>query len=244
MSRVQPVWHQYLTRLQQAEQQARATPRLPGAVGVVLSDAVVCARRASLRALRVPAAAPSAAALASMQAGVQAEERLALLLEAHGWHLARQVPVQTPYGNGRIDLVVHQPHRLLLEIKTVALTSLPYLPRPEHVDQLLLYMGYYPADTPWEGELVYWLRSETQPDQLKAFAVAWDAARFAQLTDRLALIAQYVQQEQAVPLTACPEMQAHRPPCRYSAANRCAYWAHCWQPAAAPDAPADDWQEL
>lgn len=128
------------------------TPRLPGATGIYLSEATGCPRKASLRLLKYTASARTQFSRQAMDSGIRGEEKIILVLEAVGWNVERQYPLQTKWGNGKIDALVdardsaalgdfYLDRPIVVEIKTSTLDQLKNLPWESHTDQCLLYMG-------------------------------------------------------------------------------------------------------
>jgi hypothetical protein len=168
-----------------------------------------------------------------MDLGVKNEEKIALVLAGAGWHIERQYPLQTKYGNGRIDILAYPPgtaFELVIEIKSTKLDQLKWLPRKEHVQQCLLYMGIRAQTHPMPlGEVVYILRSENSgPEKVTAYTVEWDKEEFKRLLEKLDLIDTYVKESQPVPIEMCGDMKKDKPPCKYSENNHCQYWLHCY----------------
>jgi CRISPR/Cas system-associated exonuclease Cas4 (RecB family) len=234
-SLVMQAWRQYTGKLRDVESRSRSVRRLPGATGIYLSAATGCPRKESLRLLKYTAAPFSAQSKSNMAIGVKSEEKPALVLEAAGWRLKRQEPVQTKYGNGRIDILGYPPsgEEVIIEIKTSTLGSLNYLPRREHLDQTILYMGFLHEESPTVplGELIYILRSEQNgehKEQIKVFVVEWDRLRFEYLIERLELIDSHVKNGEPVPLEMCKDVAPDKAPCSYPNTGKCVYFEHCW----------------
>jgi Holliday junction resolvase-like predicted endonuclease len=241
---------------------------LPGATGIYLSEATGCPRKATLRLLKYPAAALSAQSRVNITSGMKGEEKVALVLEAAGWSVHRQAPIQTRFGNGKIDLLAQETPRftadpvgreVIVEVKTSTLGALNWLPRAEHVDQALLYQGYTAlrrlglADerapalvgevvTNTEGvflptEVVYLLRADhsdaatgdaVDKEQIVAFPVPWDRARWLHLIGQLELIDAHKRRGVPVPLDLAGERDPGTAPCAYPHTGRCVFWEHCW----------------
>jgi hypothetical protein len=169
-----------------------------------------------------------------MDLGVRNEEKIALVLAGAGWHIERQYPIQTKYGNGRIDILAYPPgtpFELVIEIKSTKLERLKWLPQKEHIQQCLLYMGILREQnfTSPIGEVVYILRSENNgPEKVTAYTVEWDADEFKRLIDKLDLINEYIKTGEPVPISKCGDIRKDKPPCTYSENNRCQYFLHCY----------------
>lgn len=233
MSLVMDAWRQYTGTLRESDHRARSTPRRPGAVGIYLSAATGCPRRESFRLLKYPAERTSADKQAIFDIGIRSEEKIALVLAGAGWKIERQYPLQTGWGNGRIDILAYPPgldRELIIEIKSTKLDQLKWLPRKEHVQQCLLYMGEWAQTHPMPlGEVVYVLRAENGgTEKVTAYPVEWNADEFKRLMDKLNLIEQYVKDGEPVPIEMCGDVKSDKPPCKYSENNRCQYWLHCW----------------
>lgn len=244
-SLVMQAWRKYTNKLVEIDQRARRTPRMDGAVGIYLSEATGCPRKASLRLLKYPAAKRNQYSYQAMASGIKGEEKVALVLEACGWKVRRQEPLVTKYGNGRIDLLVdlddttsdlyHTP-LMVIEIKTSTLDRLKWLPQKDHVEQCLLYMGvihHQTAFPPPLGEVVYLLKqahdaTDDQQEKIATFPVAWDEQRFEYLIGQLDLIDTHVRQRTPVPLELAGDVRPDKPPCAYPRAGQCQFWQHCW----------------
>lgn len=246
MGVVDSVWRRYLARIQEA--QRVRTPHLPQSAHIYLSEATGCERKATLRLLRYPAAEHSYQSQLNIRGGLTGEEKVAVVLEAEGCTVVRQVGVQTEYGNGKIDLLVYAPSStheedgVIVEVKTSTVDKAPWLPRREHVDQVLLYQAFYqsvrltPDVRTWQvlpAELVYLLRTLDADgqvveggDKLQTYPVAWDAERFLGLEARLRAIRDGVQAGEPLPIP--PTYTPGSPPCAFPHTGRCVYWAHCW----------------
>lgn len=244
-SLVLEAWRNYTGKLREIEQQAKRVPRLPDATGIYLSEATGCPRKASLRLLRYPAAPISKNRQVAMSSGIKGEEKIALVLEAMGWDIERQYPVQTKYGNGRIDVLAHlganpfiinnPTQKLVVEIKTSLLSRLKWLPQRDHVDQCLLYMGFMKVvfENDILGEVVYLLRESHDAttdanEKIACFPVEWDGERFDYLIGQLDLIDEHVRRREPVPLELVSGVQPDKPPCAYPNAGQCQYWSNCW----------------
>lgn len=108
----------------------------------------------------------------------------------HGMDVEGQVEYEGPDGvriSGRYDFRLITPEgEFLGEIKTVSQSAQTHLPKPEHVDQLMLYMGILDIR---QGVLVYVFRdASTPPDGmsnwLRVYDVALDQKRFWELVER------------------------------------------------------------
>jgi hypothetical protein len=241
-SLVMQAWHEYTDKLKEGNRASKAVPRLPGSTGIYLSEATGCPRKASLRILRYKSAPFSAQSQVNMASGIKGEEKIALVLEARGWSLERQYPLQTKYGNGRIDILAdirewdaeYRDKPLILEIKTTTLATLPHLPRAYHVDQCLLYMGFMRQDTGIVplGEVTYLLKQEHSKsdgvEKVTSFPVEWNPERFAYLISQLDLIDSHVRQNIPVPIELAGLVAPDKPPCLYPNNGKCGYFAHCW----------------
>lgn len=246
-SLVLEAWRNYTGKLREIEQKSKRVPRLPDATGIYLSEATGCPRKASLRLLKYPAAPISKNRQVAMSSGIKGEEKIALVLEAMGWDIERQYPVQTRYGNGRIDVLAHlnadnsthvdYHNTLIVEIKTSLLSRLKWLPQKDHTDQCLLYMGFMravfeDADSIL-GEVVYLLKESHDArndsnEKIVAFPVEWDGERFDYLIGQLDLIDEHVRKRVPVPLELAGSVTPEKPPCAYPNAGQCQYWANCW----------------
>lgn len=144
--------------------------------------------------------------------------------------IERQVPVITPYGNGKIDFWIPDLPRLI-EVKTTNWARKDYLPNPSHIDQLLLYMAYfrdfgpYIHDTP--GELCYGFSDNE--DIVQSFEIPYNLERVNQLLAWCESVKRAVKDRKApsIPATYHPE----RFPCGWlgKSPGRCEYFAFCWK---------------
>lgn len=226
--------------------------RLPGANRIYLSEATGCPRKASLRLLKYPASQRSQFSQQAMASGLRGEEKVILMLEAAGWDVNRQHPVQTKWGNGKIDAycipdyddLLDRP--LVVEIKTSKLDMVQRLPWPDHKDQCLLYMGlmanyhvYLENSTDLDfngaipfGEVTYLLKQDHSDDnseeRITSYPIQWDAARFQYLIGQLDLIDTHVRKGEPVPLELAGKKAKDRIPCVYPNAGKCAYWNVCY----------------
>lgn len=230
---------------------------LPGANRIYLSEATGCPRKASLRLLKYPASQRSQFSQQAMASGLRGEEKILLLLEAAGFDVQRQYPVQTKWGNGKIDafcnpiesastegLYLDRP--LVVEIKTSKIDHVNRLPWEDHKDQCLLYMGliagyhdYLISSTDRDfngqipyGEVTYVLKKEHTDDvseeKITSYPVEWNAARFQYLINKLDLIDTWVRQRKPVPMELAGKRDKDRIPCQYPNAGKCAYWNVCY----------------
>lgn len=184
-----------------------------------------------------------------MAAGIKGEEKICLVLEAQGWEIQRQYPLQTKYGNGRIDVLARigdsasiprlniDDLPLVIEIKTTTIDQLKWLPRVDHVDQCLLYMGIIagylddgpPLTVPF-GEVTYLLKKDHEndkEDKITSYPIEWNIERFRYLAAKLELIDSHVRKREPVPLDMCEKTDPAKPPCAYPNAGKCVYWDHC-----------------
>jgi hypothetical protein len=235
----------YNTRRLESTQ--RRVPRLPGSTGIYLSEATGCPRKASLRLLKYTAAKHSQYSQTAMLSGIKGEEKIILMLEAAGWNVTRQYTLQTRWGNGKIDALVdardsasladiYVDRPIVVEIKTYS-GDIKWLPRREHVDQCLLYMGLLMLEdgqVPF-GEVTYLLKKshdaddDKENDKIASYPVAWNSERFRYLTHQLDLIDDHVKRGEPVPLSLAGEKSADKPPCQYPHAGKCVYFRHCWE---------------
>jgi hypothetical protein len=229
------------------ESTQRRVPRLPGSTGIFLSEATGCPRKASLRLLKYTAAKGNEFSQTAMLGGIKGEEKVILILEAAGWDVTRQYTLQTRWGNGKIDALIdardgvssapmdlYVDRPIVVEIKTYS-GDIKWLPRREHVDQCLLYMGLLHLEdngpVPF-GEVTYLLKKahddDKENDKIASYPVEWNPERFQYLTHQLDLIDDHVKRGEPVPLTLAGEKSADKPPCQYPNAGRCVYYHHCY----------------
>lgn len=256
------MWELMLTTQEMYERWTKEPPytRRRGAYdpgrAIYLSEAGGCARRTTLRLLKYPQAPASDAQRASWGRGLLWESYLTLLWSA--WHpkrVARQALVQTPYGNGKIDIFVNYDlpmadpgsgelptlHPHIVEVKTKEAKAKPWLPTEEHLNQLTMYLHFYnnisidgaayvgPRPT---GELVYGI---VDTNEVLSFAVAYDAERAARLIAWLDSVQQAVWKR--APLLVPSEYAPDKFPCG-GESWACNYAAHCWGADAAGDEEA------
>lgn len=192
-----------------------------------LSAAGGCPRKQTLRILGYPADDPDTQQLSIFHAGHYWEDYIASLWEAqYPGQVARQVPVETKYGTGHIDIWV-EPIRHLVESKTTRLARRDELPLDEHVDQVTLYLHFF--DRGATAELAYIIK---ETGEILTFPVVYDPARIPRLLAALNAITVAVTVDEE-PLAVPYDYQPHRFPCAWFTAGghlkQCEFWAHCWE---------------
>jgi hypothetical protein len=143
--------------------------------------------------------------------------------------IERQVPVVTPYGNGKIDFWIPGLPQLI-EVKTTNWARKDYLPNPSHIDQLLLYMAYFVDYQPYlhiPGELCYGFSDNE--DVIQSFTVPFDIDRVNQLLAWCEEVKTAARARKAPPIP-----DAYHPekfPCGWLGKNpgRCEYFDFCWK---------------
>jgi hypothetical protein len=248
------LWRHYKQRLSVIEQASRRAPRHPAGGRVYLSEATGCGRKATLRLLRFQATPFSGQSNANIARGLHDEEIIALIYEAHGYRVTRQAPVITPYGNGKIDVLVQERQRegtsiapVIVEAKSATSEQQRWLPREHHVAQALLYLGFYVPEggdivhptavahqLGYTAEVAYYLNDI---EQVIAYAVEWDPEAFAHLERALAKID--TAHRAGVPLPVPGNYADNKPPCEFPNTGRCQYWEHCWGTRAVTPEQAD-----
>jgi hypothetical protein len=120
-----------------------------------LSAAGGCPRKQTLRILGYPADEPDTQQLSIFQTGHYWEDYIAQLWESrYPGQVQRQVPVDTKYGTGHIDIWV-EPLRHLVESKTTKAARRADLPLAEHVDQVHLYLHFWGQARGATAEIAY-----------------------------------------------------------------------------------------
>lgn len=237
-------WRHYNTQRLSSTQ--KYVSRLPGATGIYLSEATGCPRKASLRILKYPAARKSEAQQQAMASGIKGEEKVILVLEAMGWRITRQYTLQTRWGNGKIDALVdardsvslgdlYIDRPIVVEVKTTTLDQQKWLPKLDHKDQCLLYMGLLAAEDhqiPF-GEVTYLLKprhddNDSEKEKIVSYPIAYDQERFLWLISQLDLIDSHVRQKKPVPLELAGYKSPDKVPCQYPNGSRCGYWQICY----------------
>jgi hypothetical protein len=203
-----------------------------------LSAAGGCPRKQTLRILGYPADEPDTQQLSIFQTGHYWEDYIAQLWESrYPGQVQRQVPVDTKYGTGHIDIWV-EPLRHLVESKTTKAARRADLPLAEHVDQVHLYLHFWGQARGATAEIAYVIK---ETGEVLTFPVVYEPARIPRLLAALNAIMVAVTVDET-PLTVPRDYQPHQFPCGWFTADghlhRCKFWRHCWAgtPAAADTA--------
>lgn len=191
-----------------------------------LSAAGGCPRKQTLRILGYPADEPDTQQLSIFHAGHYWEEYIAQLWESrYPGQVQRQVPVETKYGTGHIDIWVEPLHHLV-ECKTTKAARRHELPLDEHLDQVNLYLHFH--DPHATAEIVYVIK---ETGDVLAFPVAYDPTRIPRLLAVLKAITIAVTIDET-PLSVPQDYRPHQFPCAWFTPGghlrRCEFWAHCW----------------
>jgi CRISPR/Cas system-associated exonuclease Cas4 (RecB family) len=206
-------------------------PKLPRhPIGMWPSEMGGCPRKTTLRLLNYKPADRTGGEVQTMNFGKIFESYVtALWRNQYTGIIERQVPVLTPYGNGKIDLYLPELPKLI-EVKTTNWARKDYLPNPSHVDQLLLYMAFFAEwNTANAGELAYGFSDNE--DVLQSFVIPYNQERVNELVNWAEQVkcAKDTKTPPPVPEPYHPE----KFPCGWLGKNpgRCEYFAFCWKEA-------------
>lgn len=201
-------------------------------VGMYPSEIGGCPRKTTLRLMGMKPAERTAGEKDTMNFGNVFEQYIGTLWRgSYEGVIERQVPVVTPYGNGKIDFWIPALPRLI-EVKTTNWARKDYLPNPSHVDQLLLYMAYLPEyqeHLSVPGELCYGFSDHE--DVIQSFQISFNLDRVNQL------LAWCFDVKSAVALRKAPSIpDGYHPekfPCGWlgKKPGRCEYFDYCWKEA-------------
>ena len=208
----------YSTRLAERAQEEKFDPK-----EIRLSEAGLCPRKQTLRALGFEADDPDERSLSIFESGDEHEEVIyGLWAEQFPRRVKRQVAVRTPYGVGHIDIWV-APLKHLVESKSTTEKSLKRLTMEHHIDQVTMYLHFWGLAHGGTAEIAYRVK---ETGQVLSFPVEYDERR------ALNLIANLVEVEGAIEMTQEPlpipeDYTAFSFPCAW-ATGRCPFWQHCW----------------
>lgn len=200
-------------------------------VGMWPSEIGGCPRKTTLRLMGIRPKERTDREQNTMNFGKVFEQYVCTLWRgSYSGVIERQVPVVTPYGNGKIDLWIPDEPRLI-EVKTTSWARKDYLPNPSHIDQLLLYMAYFEDFQPYvstiPGELCYGFSDNE--DVLVSFSVVFDIDRVNVLLAWCEGVKTAVRARKAPPI---PEnYHPEHYPCGWLGKNpgRCEYFDSCWK---------------
>lgn len=197
-----------------------------------LSEVGQCSRRQTLRILGYPPEPPTDQQLAVFRTGHQWEDRVfRLWADRYPRRVSRQIRVKTTYGTGHIDLWV-VPIKKIVEVKTTTKKMRVRLPLESHVDQLHMYQYWWGARRGATLELAYVIK---ETGEILSIPVPYDVARARSLVANLIAV-QGAAQMTREPLPIPEEYSAFSYPCGWGE-GRCAFWKHCWGPAAQEQDP-------
>ena len=208
----------YSARLAERAQEEKFDPR-----EIRLSEAGLCPRKQTLRALGYEADEPDERSLSIFESGDEHEDTIYhLWAEQFPRQVKRQVAVRTPYGTGHIDIWI-APLKHLVESKSTTEKSLKRLPMEHHVDQVTMYLHFWGRAHNATAEIAYRIK---ETGQILSFPVEYDERR------ALNLIANLVEVQGAIEMTQEPlpipeDYTAFSFPCAW-ATGRCPFWQHCW----------------
>jgi len=203
-----------------------------------LSQAGGCARKETLRLLGYPAEPTPSTMQERWDQGKFWEEFVAALWQAeYGSEIMRQVPLETDYGIGYIDVLrIQTGTRLdddpvsgyhIIEIKTTTSDKRNWLPDKGYIDQLMLYGHFFGEHhTNVTLELVYFVMDTRE---ILSYPVEMDRERVGVLLSWLHMVQFAVQDKDPLPVQA-----GYRPnkfPCSWLTAKvpgHCAFYDHCW----------------
>lgn len=192
---------------------------------VRLSEAGLCGRKQSLRALGATAEGTDLEQESIFNTGHEQEDLvLSYWRQQFPRRVRTQVPVTTPWGTGHIDIWV-PPLGKLVECKTTTRKMLEgeKLPIPHHVDQVNLYLHWWGKERGvTTAEIAYRIK---ETGRIKSFPVVYDQGRAQELSQDLAILARVIQRGEVMPIPT--EYGPFSFPCFWGTA-RCAYWKHCW----------------
>lgn len=218
MSGIETTAALYSARLAERAAQEKFDPK-----EIRLSEAGLCPRKQTLRALDYEADDPDERSLSIFESGDEHEDVIyGLWAEQFPRKVKRQVAVRTPYGTGHIDIWV-APLKHLVESKSTTEKSLKRLPMEHHIDQVTMYLHFWGLAHGATAEIAYRVK---ETGEIKSFPVEYDERR------ALNLIANLVEVQGAITMTQEPlpipeDYTAFSFPCAW-ATGRCPFWAQCW----------------
>ena len=188
-----------------------------------LSEAGLCPRKQTLRALGYDADEPDERSLSIFESGDEHEDRIvALWAERFPRRVKRQVPVRTPYGVGHIDAWI-APIKHIVESKSTTEKSLKRLPMEHHIAQVTLYQHFWGNARGATAEISYRVK---ESGQVLSCPVEYDERRALNLIANLVEIQGAIEMTQE-PLPVPDDYTAFSFPCAW-ATGRCPFWQHCW----------------
>jgi hypothetical protein len=208
----------YSARLAERAQEEKFDPR-----EIRLSEAGLCGRKQTLRALGYEGDEPDERSLSIFESGDEHEETIYhLWAEQYPRQVKRQVAVRTPYGTGHIDIWV-APLKHLVESKSTTEKSLKRLPMEHHVDQVTMYLHFWGRAHGATAEIAYRVK---ETGEIKSFPVEYNERRALNLIANLVEIQGAIEMTQE-PLPIPADYTAFSFPCAW-ATGRCPFWQHCW----------------
>lgn len=192
-----------------------------------LSEAGLCGRKQTLRALGYKPEDLDERSLSIFQTGDEHEDAIYhLWAERFPRRVKRQIKVVSPFGVGHIDIWV-APLQRLIESKSTTEKSVSRLPMESHLDQVTLYLHFWGLDHGATAEIAYRVK---ETGQVISFPVPYDKDRAEKLVSRLNDI------QAAIELfrSPLPIPEGYGPthfPCAWFTPQgmaRCPLWQHCW----------------
>lgn len=219
--------------LLQAQTFAPLRPKLPRhPVGMYPSEIGGCPRKTTLRLMGMKPADRPGAEQHPMNFGKIFEAYIGCVWRgSYPGVIERQVPVVTPYGNGKIDYWIPDLPRLI-EVKATNWARKDYLPNPSHVDQLLLYMAFFADYQPYlrfPGELCYGFSDNE--GVLISFEIPYNQGRVDQLLAWCESVKTCVNARKPPPVPMAYD--AEHFPCSWKGKTPgfCEYFQLCWKEA-------------